>query len=381
MADETIVEPAVETEKQQEEEPKEEEDDSMDEDDVTAGLVFATVMLIYLMLAVVSAGTVYAAFGWTGQGSTGNRSNLYTRVTGMINYTSYTLLNKFKPAVNQTVNVTTTQPPAEEWWACPDPYGACPADDPFTCLTPNPNMPIMSTTCKPQTPAPCKKDTWPARMICPPVTYPPGCQHPPSSNNCPPPTCPPLKTSNVDIQSDFRDVAFLETKSWSEWIGMFPPNSSERLEVVTTLLDETLEKLVRVGFVHPCERSGYNTWYKDVCYLCPDRYEYIRCVMSQDILVNPSSAKVRLYTSQELDGVEALFTEAVYNADSYRNDRYKFMAYFNLVASLRDESSIEYVDPEDRRKTKSCQMCKENFGAAYLQCVYLYNNYKSTMGI
>ena len=74
------------------------------------------------------------------------------------------------------------------------------------------------------------------------------------------------------------------SKTVSQWLNLYPPYSKNRLIVVTTLLDDMIEPWALVGSFHRCTADKDNDQFKTTCRICQDRYEYIKCVMSSNLI-------------------------------------------------------------------------------------------------
>ena len=154
---------------------------------------------------------------------------------------------------------------------CPTIYAACPEVSgcrPVSCV-PQP------TTCVPRSTTPCAP-----MASCP-------------NGQCRPPCTAPTRQPDPPF-SEFETnrAGRWQSKSVAEWINMFAPYSRERLNVVITLLDETVEKWAYAGFAHRCAPSSVKSPYlihNTKCTFCNDRYSYIKCVMSGEVAgpINP----------------------------------------------------------------------------------------------
>ena len=218
--------------------------------------VCGLVTIIYIALIMISGTVTYASFGWTGAEL---NASTVSKTSGFV----LTIINQFRgenttipSSKNETLIVT---------GICPM-NGTCPK---LKCRPPD------NTSCIPQPKPPCSPQIWPKRHLCrEPVK-------PCPKGTCPPPECP-KQPQLPDIQS-FRN-SVIESKTVFEWINMFPPNSADRLEVVTTLLNVSIEPFATLGVFHRCTTLNLDRdMHKTVCAICTDRYEYIRCAVSNEL--------------------------------------------------------------------------------------------------
>ena len=158
--------------------------------------------------------------------------------------------------------------------ACVAQYAPCPQCRPASCV-PQPNSPNYPNSCVPRSTTPCAP-----MASCP-------------NGQCRPPCTAPTRQPDPPF-SEFETnrAGRWQSKSVAEWINMFAPYSRERLNVVITLLDETVEKWAYAGFAHRCAPSSVKSPYlihNTKCTFCNDRYSYIKCVMSGEVAgpINP----------------------------------------------------------------------------------------------
>lgn len=205
------------------------------------------VVLVYIALISISGGTVYAIYGWRGDGS-GPNGTITSAIKGMV-----------QTASKQLTAVPNTT-------ACPLLVANCPN---ITCkelaCVPSSVTPSCFTT-----PAPRREPCMEA-LPCP-------------NGTCRARTCPtrrPAPPIGVFYNSG-RD-----TKTVSEWLNMYPPFSKSRLIVVTTLLEESIEPWALAGFIHRCKDSATYPLLETTCTFCQDRYNYIQCIMSNNLIQEP----------------------------------------------------------------------------------------------
>lgn len=232
--------------------------------EIASRIVFAVfVLFIYLALMGITGGTVYATYGWRGRGSNGTFIDSVvgmTQVAGETFFPGTQLFNK----TNTTTVIPTTTP-------CPL-VGTCPPI--VGCIERN-------DTCIAQPQPPC---------IPPPVKFREPCLEmlPCRNGTCRAPDCP---TPKPELPIEVFRTAQLDTKPVYEWLNFYPTYSSNRLEVVTTLMDELIENWVTEGFFHRC--TGNPEYPRDTttCTFCQDRYDYIKCIMSNNIIgpLNPTT--------------------------------------------------------------------------------------------
>ena len=74
-----------------------------------------------------------------------------------------------------------------------------------------------------------------------------------------------------------------DSKTISEWLNLYPPLSANRLIVVTTLLDDMIEPWALIGYFQSCKDNSDAT-FKTNCRICEDRYKYVKCVMSSNLI-------------------------------------------------------------------------------------------------
>ena len=158
--------------------------------------------------------------------------------------------------------------------ACVAQYAPCPQCRPASCV-PQPNSPNYPNSCVPRSTTPCAP-----MASCP-------------NGQCRPPCTAPTRQPDPPFREfETNRAGRWQSKSVAEWINMFAPYSRERLNVVVTLLDETVEKWAYAGFAHRCAPSSVKSPYlihNTKCTFCNDRYSYIKCVMSGEVAgpINP----------------------------------------------------------------------------------------------
>ena len=233
-----------------------------DSDETSSGEAISTAIIIFVVLIfstaliTITGGTVYAAYGWRGQGS-GPNGTLLTAVVGML---SETPVAQYIPEFLINQAITENQ--------CPPVLSTCPPV--IECADSS-----AVTTCKPQREPPCIPEVVPERKC--PTEFDPCPAGECRDIQCPTQRPPPSFDMFFKISRDAKTVF--------EWLNTYPPYSAERLQVVTFLLDETVEKWASAGFMHNCDDQ--NPWI--TCTFCNDRYNYIKCVMSNTLIKSMQS--------------------------------------------------------------------------------------------
>lgn len=101
-------------------------------------------------------------------------------------------------------------------------------------------------------------------------------------NYCSERVCPEKKDRSPNTIEQFFN-GFIESRTVFEWLDMYPPNSKERLIVITTLLENVLDKWATAGHMHSCvkgvlrdkesaHRISLMGRDERACNFCTDRY-------------------------------------------------------------------------------------------------------------
>lgn len=224
---------------------------------ISIGLAFIVVCGICM---VITGFCVYTGYGWNGPGSQGPNATFFTKLGGIIDYLG-------SKTIDQDEATKSTENKCPEYGPCPSVFqecwgGGCLAQEPKCKSTP------------PPVPRKCENPP-----KCPLGQYP---EHPP----CVPPR-PPVRaefTSAIDL---FRTVLDRRSFPMWRWMQMFQPMSSERLEVITTLMDDDLERWNLASFAIRCpgigavERKDEPEKYCSYC--GKSRYDYILCAMKNNL--------------------------------------------------------------------------------------------------
>ena len=230
-----------------------------------------TLGIIYIAVNGILMGTtgffVYLNYGWKGKGSDGS---ILDAAIGMAAIFSST--NNISQFLQQNIN--------------PCPSTDCPSLIGTGCI-------VRNDSCIAQPLLPCQPNPVQLREPC---LDPLPCQN----GTCRPLECPKLRQEPpIEIFLNAQH----DSKSISQWLNVYPMYSANRLQVVTTLLDESIEAWVLAGFFHKCtdkEPRVDNEQDTHTCTFCQDRYDYIKCVMSSNITG-------QLYTDEEPGNIVNLF--------------------------------------------------------------------------
>jgi hypothetical protein len=160
--------------------------------------------------------------------------------------------------------------------------------------------------------------------------------------------------------------AFYENQRVFDLINLYPPHSPNRLEVVTTLLYKTVEQFAMLGQFHRCESSLSNRpLHTTVCSFCNDRYEYIRCVMSNKLVGQfypdePPSANhlVPIFWETELGKIHDDLVANVYKTCLPRNLDH----IFDRIEKMIRPFSVRTASGE------VCHVCKDFSKSIYDRC-------------
>lgn len=235
--------------------------------------------------------------------------------------------------------------------------GICPINDicPSTCI-------IDTNACIPQPKPPCIPQVWPTRTFCW-EQVPSSC--PVGSAGCNPVMCPtPSITTEPPIQA-FRTF-FYENHRVLDLLNLYPPNTPMRLEVVTTLLYKTVEQFAMLGHFHRCEGSLKDRpLFETVCSFCNDRYEYIRCVMSNQLVdqLYPDEPKtanhlVPIFWETELSKMHDDLVTTIYKTGLPSNLDY----VFDRIAKMIRPFSVKTASGDE------CRICKDFNETVYDRC-------------
>lgn len=163
---------------------------------------------------------------------------------------------------------------------------------------------------------PCPKEPAESCLINPLMPTPPEpeaclvpCQPQCTQENCrkpPPSPCPYVKAQPTKKSSFFQlTEEQMMSKTVLEWVMTYPPNSYERLQVLTQLMEFGVERYVRQMSRRNCEKP-----YK-LCTMCNDRFEYLKCAMRMRITAN----KLGYKETYKLSRIPSTFLEEyAYNA-------------------------------------------------------------------
>lgn len=231
---------------------------------------------------------------------------------------------------------------------------------PSTNICPQPTCPPSPTCqeafwmeCQPKATAPPCFTT--AAPYCQPSCQPHNCVCP-SANLCPtvrPTPAPP----SIDVFLTSRR----HTKSVSQWLNFYPPFSKNRLTVVTTLLDDTLEPWALAGYLHRCTDSDKNARDKTTCGFCQDRYAYIDCVMSSNLIEETSGAAAvdKSWVNQpEFTAMRGQLPNIVYNLWDPQN----FEGILNAIGRAVNSFTVRTDGG------KSCRVCTDFNKRVYDKC-------------
>ncbi len=161
-----------------------------------------------------------------------------------------------------------------------------------------------------------------------------------------------------------------DTKTVSQWLNMYPPLSKSRLIVVTTLLDESIEPWALAGFVHRCKNSAVispavpvNRAHNTTCSFCQDRYDYVQCVMSNNLILEPQTEaavdKSYFRDGKEFFQMRGWLPEIIYNY-------WKTQELDNIFSKI--EGAIRSFTVETDIPGKSCRVCTDFNRHIYDKC-------------
>ena len=291
--------------------------DEGSETGLTTEVVVTLILIIYAGLMMITGVMVYSAYG-----------NIEIATSNT--------------AINNAVIIT----------------GICPVNDicPSSCIK-DPDA------CISQSKPPCIPQVWPSRTSCWDSV----------ATNCPNggcalPECPTnsLVTATTEPPIQVFRSAFYENQRVFDLINLYPPHSPNRLEVVTTLLYKTVEQFAMLGQFHRCESSlSDRPLHTTVCSFCNDRYEYIRCVMSNKLVGQfypdePPSANhlVPIFWETELGKIHDDLVANVYKTCLPRNLDY----IFDRIEKMIRPYSVRTASGE------VCHVCKDFSKSIYDRC-------------
>ena len=240
--------------------------------------------------------------------------------------------------------------------------GICPVNDicPSNCIK-------ESDACISQSKPPCVPQVWPSSRT--------SCWDSVATNcpngGCAPPECPATNslmtaTSTEEPPIQVFRTAFYENQRVFDLINLYPPHSPNRLEVVTTLLYKTVEQFAMLGQFHRCESSlSGRPVHTTVCSFCNDRYEYIRCVMSNKLVGQfypdePPSANhlVPIFWETELGQIHDDLVTNLYKTCLPRNLDY----IFDRIEKMIRPFSVRTASGE------VCRVCQDFSKSIYDRC-------------
>lgn len=271
-------------------------------------------VLIYSALIIISGGTVYAIYGWRVPGSMPN---------GTISQTTSRIL--------ATVPNT----------SCP--VAPCPT---ITCKELACIPSLLTSPCF-TTPAP-KREPCMEALPCP-------------NGTCRIRTCP-TRRPPPPIGVFYNSVR--DTKSVSEWLNMYPPYSKSRMIVVTTLLDESIEPWALAGFIHRCKSSDTYPLRETTCSYCQDRYNYVKCIMSNDLVHEPqqyAAVDKSYFKEPEFLRMRGWLPDVILNDPPWRPEELDNI-FWNIERAIQSFSIKTDVEG------KSCKVCEDFNRSIYDKC-------------
>lgn len=174
------------------------------------------------------------------------------------------------------------------------------------------------------------------------------------------PQCPiPRKQESI---MRFRNAP-LTSKTVFEWLNMYEPQSLERLEVVTTLLEKVLYPVLKWSS-HQQMANNYNSY----CTICKQKgtLDYINCVMGEHLLDKKNTNKIFVYPVKDITDENSLQhmqkeMEFIINTDPADNCNLDYLI-FNKILKIKNMFSIT------TNSYKACQICPDYNKAAYDKC-------------
>ena len=168
-------------------------------------------------------------------------------------------------------------------------------------------------------------------------------------------------------ETEFK-TADLHNKTVVDWINMFPPYSRQRLAVVTTLLNESVDKWAMAGFVHGCmNRDGD---YTPKCTICNDRYAYIKCVMSGEVTgpIN-SNGQTRLFLDDDaLTNARHNIQDIICNSDDAATD--SLTDHFLNIEKAIEPFQVKRADDIE------CRICTDFHRKVYDPCFSQWQHFE-----
>lgn len=192
---------------------------------------------------------------------------------------------------------------------------------------------------------------------------------PPDPNACILPCCtpPPKKTISQWQPAPPRPVLpklteeEIASKTVLEWVMSTRPNSMERLNVLTQLMEFGVEP-----YVHAMSRRNCKAPYR-MCTMCrSDRYEYLRCAMRTRVTANKFGYSVK----NKLTKVNPNFLE------QFAKDAHWMSLNYNNYLTLEDYEPLTeayrafWFIGDDKGKRTECSWCTDAYDPpTHLDCL------------
>ncbi|KAK4010496.1 hypothetical protein OUZ56_019639 [Daphnia magna] len=173
--------------------------------------------------------------------------------------------------------------------------------------------------------------------------------------------CPTVRPTPAPPSIDVFLTSRRHTKSVSQWLNFYPPFSKNRLTVVTTLLDEALEPWALAGYLHRCADSPQHPRHETTCGFCGDRYAYVDCVMSSNLIEETSgmAAVDQTWVNQpEFTAMRGQLPNIVY----HMRDPHHFEDILNAIGRAVNSFTVR------TDAGKSCRVCTDFSKRVYDKC-------------
>ena len=184
----------------------------------------------------------------------------------------------------------------------------------------------------------------------------------------------PRKTESI---MRFRNAP-LTSKTVFEWLNMYEPQSFERLEVISTLLQKVFDPVIKWSFQQSYSWPVGKSYTINNAIVCQDRLEYINCVMGEHLMLNNSNAfKVSIYPIKDAQKEEDSLVYMQKEMNFILNDGYGQQCICKLTDLIfKKIDKLKAMFSITTKSGKNCDICHKYKEDVYDKCLFNYNVYR-----